>query len=420
MGSMSGIAGAKGYVFQAFSAVIESLEKKEWSSIRLEHILYDKVDIFWDIKGDGSNIKVSQVKTSINSFKIEIIGDTLTKLMSNFSTADQYELTLIGPADSYANDFLRKINESRKFTTLEEKKWLNLEGTHGKVIVKHYSTDNEDELFKIASENLNRFLEQKRITSSAAQRIFILEALTGAYCLLETSGNYITRTAFEEKILFIYQQCLSIKLNGNYMKIGSPLAVNTHRTLELATEVGMTLSNSGYVEDSELIRSLSIVAADTVNENRMQSYGVNGLEVYNCYRSKPFEKLYENFLKLGIFKNLDELLKSVRSIKDAEKLLGSFCYYAGGLHRKGFNINNLSILPQLILNFSPTIKVEFEYHPSYIYSYTSRSDLTSGAGKRRFLVFAEIKSAVEENNLITFQTRVYLISDPIPENMPAL
>ncbi|HFJ9292780.1 hypothetical protein CN277_18455 [Bacillus cereus] len=417
---MGGIAGAKGYVFQAFSAVIESLEKEDWFSVRLEHVLYDKVDIFWDITGDGSNVKVNQVKTSINSFKIKTIGNTLQEIMDNFSIANKYELTLIGPVDSDANDFVRKINENRKFTSSEEKNWSNLERNYGKIFIKHYSTDNEDELFKIASENLNYFLEKKEIRSTAAQRMFILEALTGMYCILETSGSYITRTEFEEKILFIYKQCSSLKLHNNLMKIGSALAINPKRTEGLAYQVGTTLAESGYQEKSESVRALSIKALDTVNFTKMESFGIDGREVYNCYNSHPFVELYDAFLNLGLFKNLQDLLGTIHSIEDAKKLSGSLCYYIGSLHRKGFNIDKLENLPYLSFSFSKNVKFQFEYHPSYICSYTSRSDLTSGTGMRTFLVLGEIKKTIEENGIIKLVARVYLISDPVPENLLTL
>ncbi len=92
---MSGNNSIRGYLVQTLISLLDSLEKdSKWVSITIEPLdESEKVDIFWEY---DSSVKVTQVKSTKNTFKYSIVEAWCHDLEKECPDADLLELVLVG------------------------------------------------------------------------------------------------------------------------------------------------------------------------------------------------------------------------------------------------------------------------------------------------------------------------------------
>ncbi len=106
---MSGRDGARGYLYQALAALVESLDSAHlWSELTIEpDFESEKIDIRWT----GSNgVKAVQVKSSINLVTIRELKAWATELESSVSEVHEFELIVFGNLSSNASKFVQHGN----------------------------------------------------------------------------------------------------------------------------------------------------------------------------------------------------------------------------------------------------------------------------------------------------------------------
>ncbi|WP_176058984.1 hypothetical protein [Paraburkholderia sp. BCC1876] len=94
---MSGAAGARGYLLQALTCVLESLDwNNEWKNVTIESSLSEKIDIIWEFQnGDKRAIQVKSSQNPFSKGDVDRWVAELQALVVNDPTI-QAELQLIG------------------------------------------------------------------------------------------------------------------------------------------------------------------------------------------------------------------------------------------------------------------------------------------------------------------------------------
>src|SRR5947209_2898848 len=171
---MSGQAGGRGYLIQALISVLDALTNdSEWKSITLEpNLSSDKVDILWQYP---VRRKVVQVKSSQNTISVPDVKTWAGELEAS-TTADEYELRLIGPV-------------SQGVTTL---------ASHGKVQVPAPQPLNLEGLVHQAAHQLDHYLQSRRLgVQHPSMREMVVEALVTRLSVFATTGTPLERAAFD-------------------------------------------------------------------------------------------------------------------------------------------------------------------------------------------------------------------------------
>jgi hypothetical protein len=106
-----GINATRGYLYQYLICILDSFET-DWSSVIIEpDTTQDKVDILWLFKSDRKVFKKAvQVKSTQNKFWEPEVKSIAQDLKNYFSSADFYELVLIGHVSKPVLDYL-KVSE---------------------------------------------------------------------------------------------------------------------------------------------------------------------------------------------------------------------------------------------------------------------------------------------------------------------
>lgn len=92
---MGGRDGARGYLYQAIVAVIDSLSDLNWEKVTLEPATNDeKIDVLWEYPHEA--IKVTQVKSTNGSMGRGKILEVLNLMIKDEPMAENYELVIVG------------------------------------------------------------------------------------------------------------------------------------------------------------------------------------------------------------------------------------------------------------------------------------------------------------------------------------
>lgn len=200
---MGGKEGARGYLYQAFSSVLEALtDQSSWDKIYIEFpTSNDKVDIA--LEKQNHIIKCIQVKSTINLFNKSDVVKWLEDLVKDI-TSPEYELFLIGQCDKSTNTFIKSIEkyyehkvdkETKKLlnnfdTSLLDKTWI------------HFCILPFDMKFlqKNVRDSLHKYISHDDQVMTFEQIDFIASATVNDQMISSTHGKGIDRKEFDETL----------------------------------------------------------------------------------------------------------------------------------------------------------------------------------------------------------------------------
>ncbi|WP_257535856.1 hypothetical protein [Mesobacillus foraminis] len=199
---MGGKEAIRGFLYQGFATILESLTQEFWDRIYVEYPSNDdKVDIALEV--NGSITKSIQVKSSINLFKKSDVAKWIKEL-TNDTKADEYEVVLIGSCDKSANDFVNSIVKYK--SGIEDKKSEEaLKGFDKSILDNHnISIKNlpieEATLLGIVRDSLHRYISYKGYMLDFEALNLLSQSALSTQMLLGTKGSSQTKHEFDSKI----------------------------------------------------------------------------------------------------------------------------------------------------------------------------------------------------------------------------
>ena len=174
---MSGQDGMRGYLIQSIIAVLASLKDEDWMEICVEpDIGNDKVDVLWKYPNKE---KVWQIKSSQNQITPSAIATWANELKSNYTSAGERELQIIGPINKDV-----KADDDCNGVKILQPLPLSIEA-----LVGH------------ACNELDAYLEKLTIHKvPVLARELIIESLVSKISIFSTSGRRVSRTDFTKII----------------------------------------------------------------------------------------------------------------------------------------------------------------------------------------------------------------------------
>lgn len=211
---MGGKEGTRGYLYQAFAAILEALNEEYWNNIIVElNTTSDKVDIALEL--DNKLIKTIQVKSSINLFTKSEILKWLEDLIDD-TQSSEYALHLIGSCDAGANKLIKSIEKvSQDISDKETKESLKNVSNKilkNKISIKQIPFDIQV-LEGIVRDSLNKYIYSKGLMVDYEGLDLIAKAISLVFMLISTDNKPMSKEAFDRKIY----QWLNTTL-GSYIK----------------------------------------------------------------------------------------------------------------------------------------------------------------------------------------------------------
>lgn len=192
--NMGGQEGIKGYLYQSFMAVLNSLNK-DWESITVEpDTVEEKIDIVW-VKSNST--EVCQVKSSINDFSIPNVLKWIRDMYEDISDADCYSVILVGNSDQKHKLFFRSLDSKE---VKDFQKYPEVYEIRDKVKVT-YEPDNLKTLEDASITCLERFLYSKEVTADIFTKELILGGMVKEIFKVSTTGESMTKFQFESLLL---------------------------------------------------------------------------------------------------------------------------------------------------------------------------------------------------------------------------
>jgi hypothetical protein len=200
---MGGQSGSRGYIYQGIVSIFESLQNNDWNKIHVEYSTpNDKVDIAM-VDAVGTVIRSIQVKSSINQFSKSDIINWINALIGD-AEAKEYQLYLIGACDVPTNKFIKSVG---KFYAkqMDEEAESSL-ASFSQILLEHSITVSilpfdEDSLLGVIRDKMHRYISQKGYTLDFTVLEQLSYAVLSMQMLLGTKGNYITKDAYDQKIV---------------------------------------------------------------------------------------------------------------------------------------------------------------------------------------------------------------------------
>lgn len=226
---MGGQDGSRGYLFQAIIAVLNSLDDKNWTRVQIEPNTDDeKVDILWTYA--NNELKVSQVKSSINNFTKPEIIDWVEKLYNDVKSAEKYEIVLIGNISDINKKIINKVSSGEE--NLSDK----LKKIKGKLNIKIIPFD-ENLMFSGIFTAINKFVSSYGYTVDYFTLENISRAIIYQFFNLGIIGVKVSRNEFEDKLLewikFNYSKIFGAQNKLNKLEI----AFYNNTTNEFSSEI---------------------------------------------------------------------------------------------------------------------------------------------------------------------------------------
>lgn len=169
---MSGQDGNRGYLIQSIVALLESLNRTDWSELTIEPTYAsEKIDIVWY----GTTVtRASQVKSSINQINQPDVEKWASELERN-STANELTLILVGPCSTAVAKM----------------------GKYGNVLVPCPKSLDLEGLMGLAAHLLDVFLFKESVhVRSPSHRELMVRALITELSIFACSGSLIKRHDF--------------------------------------------------------------------------------------------------------------------------------------------------------------------------------------------------------------------------------
>lgn len=219
---MGGKEGTRGYLYQAFAAILEALNEEYWNNIIVElKTSNDKVDIGLEL--NNKLIKTIQVKSSINLFTRPEILTWLEDLIDD-AKSSEYALHLIGSCDVNANKLIKSLNKvsqgiSDKETTETLKKVSN-KILENKISIKQIPFDIKV-LESIVRDSLHKYIDSKGLRADYEGLDLIAKGIGLIFMLISTDSKPISKEEFDKKIY----QWINVTL-GSYIKNTKTLSMH--------------------------------------------------------------------------------------------------------------------------------------------------------------------------------------------------
>ena len=199
---MGGKDASRGFLYQGFAAVLESLTQDGWDHIYVEFPTEgDKVDIALEYQ--RRIIKSIQVKSTINTFSKASIITWINDLVADVSSSE-YQICLIGQCDKDAILFLNSIQKYQDNiiddVSRDSLKSFDTKLLDGNKISTKILPFDLKSLLSIIRDNLNRYIFIKGYKISFEQAEIISEAVISLQMLLSTNGSSMEKDNFDEKI----------------------------------------------------------------------------------------------------------------------------------------------------------------------------------------------------------------------------
>lgn len=202
---IGGKEGSKGYLYQALVAVLDAIEKEDWTEVYLEFETdNDKVDIAF--KDLNENLEVIQVKSSKNNFNKSDIDKWLIELIEDKSDASKFKLILIGVGESKTVEYInsvKKIANNKSDKTSDKIKStipdLILSNIN-KVDIEMLNNDI-DSFEKNIGFTIYKFLDTNGCSVPSKVIDLIVGGITYQFNKLCTGGDFVSREDFIENIL---------------------------------------------------------------------------------------------------------------------------------------------------------------------------------------------------------------------------
>ena len=192
---MGGRESIKGYLYQTWISILQSLNQ-DWTSIIIEpETENDKIDIIWTY--ENSTINVCQVKSSINNFTKNNILEWVAGLYEDNPKADKFIVLLIGNSNATVKSFFNNIASKQKSEFL---KFEELYSIKEKIQVK-FEPENLETLEAAVIAGIDQFLHSHNIEANYLVKKLIAGGMVNQVLNFSTEGTETSREDFEELIL---------------------------------------------------------------------------------------------------------------------------------------------------------------------------------------------------------------------------
>lgn len=203
---MGGKEGTRGYLYQAFTAVLEALNYKSWDYIHIELPTNDdKVDIA--LESNNQITMVIQVKSSTVTFDQSEIRRWICELIQDYS-CEKYKLYLIGNCNGPAQDFCNAVNDfslgnSKECETQKFRKAIKgfdislIQNREVTISMLPFQVDN---LISIAKHALYEYSYSRGGRLSPPQLEFVLSAITEEQMFCSITSGKQSRDEFDCKL----------------------------------------------------------------------------------------------------------------------------------------------------------------------------------------------------------------------------
>lgn len=200
---MGGKEASRGFLYQAFASVLESLCQENWNKIYIEFDSEDdKVDIALEV--NDMIFKSIQVKSTINTFSKVSLIKWLQDLINDDVGSIEFELFLIGQCDNNAVKFINSINKFQQNKldkeVLSSFKDFNTDIIKGRKISFINLPFNIKILKQIVRDSLSKYISYKNQVMNYNQIDFIASATVTDQMISSTNGNGIDRSTFDEDL----------------------------------------------------------------------------------------------------------------------------------------------------------------------------------------------------------------------------
>lgn len=199
---LAGKEAIRGFLYQGFATILESLTQESWDRIHVEYPSDDdKVDIALEV--NGTITKAIQVKSSINLFQKSDVAKWIKELINDIE-ANKYEVVLIGSFNRNTNDF---INSIRKYRSGEkDKKTRDALKDFDVTILDNFDINiktlplEEDTLLGIVRDSLHKYLSYKGYMLDFEVLDLLSKYTLSTQMLLGTKESSQSKNDFDSKI----------------------------------------------------------------------------------------------------------------------------------------------------------------------------------------------------------------------------
>jgi len=200
---VGGQEGSRGYLYQAITAVLNSLNENGWEYVQIEpDSVNDKIDVLWEY--EDKKKKAIQVKSSVNNMSKADIEKWLEELIIDAGEAEEISLLLIGSCSDNTKRFINKLGKRKSDEAQQEDgetiEIASLDSYNGQINVQLENFDHEALEAKV-NKALERFLTRKGKSTNYFQREMMTGSIIYQFLVFSMSGKKVSKKQFEETIL---------------------------------------------------------------------------------------------------------------------------------------------------------------------------------------------------------------------------